>query len=466
MSPDAEGGDEHRYRFGPLERRGLVAGWRGGQIAALSAGLVVGVLVLRVEPTLVGVVVALLVVAVAVAASTWPVAGRTVEEWAPDAVRHAAVLAGRRVRRPPPLFGTLRVLAVAGHDGQHGPAVVHDAAARTFTAVMPATARGFALAGEEDKAGRVSSWSAVLSGLARQGSAVRRIQWVARSVPDDGRAVRGYLVRAAVADAGSAAHRSYTALLDAESAGARSHEVLVALSLGGGRGRRDLVGSCRQVVHEMAALRRQLIGAGIETREPLDAGALSRAVRRATSVSPLPDEAGPARGGWPWPMGIEEHWDRLRAEDAWHVTYWIAEWPRRDVGSDFLGPLLVADVRRTVSLVMEPVSALEATRRVEQARTADIADAELRRRGGFLATARRRREEEVLAQRELELADGHAHFRFCGYVTVTAADGAELDDACARTEQAAARAGLELRRCYGAQARAYTCTLPLGRGLP
>jgi hypothetical protein len=135
------------------------------------------------------------------------------------------------------------------------------------------------------------------------------------------------------------------------------------------------------------------------------------------------------------------------------------------VGPDFLGPLLVADVRRTVSLVMEPIGALEAARRTEQARTADVADAELRRRGGFLATARRRREEEVLVQREQELADGHAQFRFTGYVTVSATDPEELEDACARTEHAAGRAGLELRRCYGDQDRAFACTLPLGRGL-
>ena len=106
-----------------------------------------------------------------------------------------------------------------------------------------------------------------------------------------------------------------------------------------------------------------------------------------------------------------------------------------------------------------------AARRVEQARTADIADAELRRRAGFLATARRRREEEVLARREVELADGHGQYRFSGYVTVTAGDAEELEEACGRVEQAAAQAGLELRRCYGDQARAFACTWPLGRGL-
>ncbi len=165
-------------------------------------------------------------------------------------------------------------------------------------------------------------------------------------------------------------------------------------------------------------------------------------------------------------MALHPEWGRLRADGTWHATYWIAEWPRVDVPADFLGSLLlVSDLRRSVSVVMEPVGPLQAARRIEQARTADIADAELRRRGGFLATARRRREEEVLVQREDEMADGHASFRFSGYVTVSAADAETLDDACGRMEQTGGQAGLELRRCYGDQAMAFTCTLPFGRGL-
>jgi hypothetical protein len=165
-------------------------------------------------------------------------------------------------------------------------------------------------------------------------------------------------------------------------------------------------------------------------------------------------------------MATAPEWGRIRVDGTWHVTYWVAEWPRADVGPDFLAPLLLmSDVRRTVSVVMEPVGPLRAARQVEQARTADIADGELRRRGGFLATARRRREEETLAHREVELADGHGQFRFSAYVTVTAGDSDRLAEACGRVEQAAAQAGLDVRVCYGDQLEAFTCTLPLGRGL-
>jgi hypothetical protein len=165
-------------------------------------------------------------------------------------------------------------------------------------------------------------------------------------------------------------------------------------------------------------------------------------------------------------MGVAAQWSCLRADATWHATYWVAEWPRTDTGPDFLGPLLLSsEVRRTMSVVMEPLGPIEASRKVEQARTADIADAELRRRGGFLATARRRREEEILERREVELADGHAHYRFSGYVTVNAGDQDALEEACGRVEQAAGQAGLEIRRCFGDQLEAFLCTLPLGRGL-
>ncbi|MGH9110256.1 MAG: SCO6880 family protein, partial [Acidimicrobiales bacterium] len=173
----------------------------------------------------------------------------------------------------------------------------------------------------------------------------------------------------------------------------------------------------------------------------------------------------PCAVAWPWPMAVETEWSCLRTDGTWHATYWVAEWPRVDVGPDFLGPLLLGSTRRTVSVVMEPLSPVRAVRQAEQARTADLADAELRRRGGFLSTARRAKEAELAGRREEELADGHASVRFSGYVTVTAPDRQLLAAACEATEQAAGQCRLELRRLYGDQERAFAYSLPLARGL-
>jgi hypothetical protein len=165
-------------------------------------------------------------------------------------------------------------------------------------------------------------------------------------------------------------------------------------------------------------------------------------------------------------MASEAEWSRLRTDATWHVVYWVAEWPRVDVGADFLAPVLsLPDVRYTFSVVMEPIAPSRAVRQVERARTSGVADAELRRRGGFLSTARRNREDEVLARRETELADGHRQFRFTSYVAVTSDGEHDLPEACERVEQATAQSGLVLRRCYGDQLAAFRSTLPVGRGL-
>jgi hypothetical protein len=164
-------------------------------------------------------------------------------------------------------------------------------------------------------------------------------------------------------------------------------------------------------------------------------------------------------------MAVEPHWDAVHIDATWHATYWIAEWPRVDVTPDFLGPLFFSPLRRSIVLTMEPVSPSRAARQVAQARTADLADSELRRRGGFLVTARHTREKESVEDRDVELADGHAQYRFSGYATVTADSRAELSAACAAVEQAAGQARIEVRLLYGEQDVAFTCSLPLGRGL-
>ncbi len=145
--------------------------------------------------------------------------------------------------------------------------------------------------------------------------------------------------------------------------------------------------------------------------------------------------------------------------------YWIAEWPRTGVGSGFLLPLMLeGGLRRTIAVTMAPVAPLRAARRAEHDRTSGAADAELRRRHGFAVTARARHEHEATTRRETELAEGHAAFRFTGYLAVTADDEEALAVACGRLEQSALQAQLELHRMYGAQEEGYTCTLPTGRG--
>jgi hypothetical protein len=316
-----------------------------------------------------------------------------------------------------------------------------------------------------------------LAALAREGSSIHRIQWLAIALPDDGRAVHSYLDDRAVVPSESPARSSYAELLDEAGADTSRHAVLMAVQVRAGRGsHRQTELPAGVLVRELENVRRLLTDADVACRGVLGPASIAATIRALGQTDPPADSEPPDPGsgtrrcppcqlGAPWPMATSLEWSRVRTDANWHATYWIAEWPRIDVGPDFLAPLLLGPLRRSIGVVMEPVSPSRAVRAVEQARTADIADSELRRRGGFLSTARRAREAELVARRETELADGHGSYRFSGYVTVTAPSASQLEAWCEATEHAAGQARLELRRLYGDQERALLCTLPLCRGL-
>jgi hypothetical protein len=114
----------------------------------------------------------------------------------------------------------------------------------------------------------------------------------------------------------------------------------------------------------------------------------------------------------------------------------------------------------------EPIPPSRAHRQAERAVVKEEGDQVTRERHGFLQTARQRRRQDDVLDRERELADGHSLMRFAGYVTVTAASREQLESACAEVMQAAQHSHLELRRLYGEQASVLACTLPgLARGL-
>jgi hypothetical protein len=245
----------------------------------------------------------------------------------------------------------------------------------------------------------------------------------------------------------------------------RVHEAWLIVSVSGLAGLSGLgtIKARDAIRRETRLLAGRLRSAELSTEGAVDASAISEIFEAAHA------EDGGSRGVVPvrhWrPMADEDHWSVYRAGGTWHATYWIAEWPRIDVGPEFMSPLLLGGRRRTVSMTMSPIPPDRAAREARSARTSDLADERLRSQAGFLPSARRDRVADGAARREAELADGHVDYRFSGYVTVTSVSRSELDAACAETEQAALSARLEIRRLYGRQREAFTWTLPIGRGL-
>jgi hypothetical protein len=445
-----------RYRFGPRERGGALAGWRAGQILTVALGLVVGVLVLRAQPNPAGILVGIIILVACSAMATWPVSGRTGDQWLPVAARWVTRLGFRGTRGMDSLRG-LRLLS----EGQRDMGVVHDQRRRTLTAALSLRGQGFALLGPDEQDRRVAAWSSVLATLAREGSVIRRVQWLAASFPDQGENVRNYLSTHAMVDPASACLASYESLLSDIDVDACTHDVILAVQV---RVSKSIEIATTTLQRELASLSRLLADADVVVEGVL--GANDIADRLLRTYEPRPAlSVGDLSARDPWPMAMEEEWARVRVDGLLHATFWVAEWPRTDVRSDFLSPLLLDSVRATLSVVMEPLGPEKAIRKVEASRTAELADSELRRRGGFMSTARHSRESDVLARRESELADGHASFRYSGFITVSASHDTELVAAIEMVQHAASQARLVIRRLYGDQASAYTCTLPLARGL-
>jgi hypothetical protein len=521
------GADRVRYRFSPLERRGVIAGWRGGQIASVAVGLVFGVLALRSRPSVGGILLGTVSTGAGVAMAFWPVLGRTGEQWLPLLARWlwSTSAGGRRQSAPAPgsghgmvvdrqgwrtaapdartgirpttrrsgVFDGLLLIGVPFGPEPSAPevGVIVDRRSRMATAVLAVGGHSFALLGPTDQDARIAAWARVLSAMAREGSEVHRIQWIESCLPDDGSAVRLHCTRHTVLGPESPAGRSYQSLVAESSPVTRRHQVLLGLSIHTARSARSIrasgkgtAGTGAVLGREVLSLHQALDGAEISVDGVLGPGALARVIGQAWA--PMRDTGEGSGSGapwesrhtgnwcpdrpeaaplWPWPMATEPEWDSVHTDGTWHATYWIAEWPRVDVTPDFLGPLLFSPLRRSIALTMEPVSPSRAARQVAQARTADLADGELRRRGGFLVTARHTREKESVEDRDVELADGHAQYRFSGYVTVSADTRDELTRACAAVEQAAGQARIEIRLLYGEQDAAFACSLPLCRGL-
>ena len=70
---------EPRYRLGPLERRGYVAGWRAGQVGLVAGCCALAGLVVALSSAGPALAAAGLIVTAGIAGATIPLVGRSVE---------------------------------------------------------------------------------------------------------------------------------------------------------------------------------------------------------------------------------------------------------------------------------------------------------------------------------------------------------------------------------------------------
>src|SRR5262249_26277029 len=158
---------------------------------------------------------------------------------------------------------------------------------------------------------------------------------------------------------------SYRELVSGPACVRQSHRVWMVLAVSGAR-------ALEQLRRELRLLDGHLRTADLGSAGPLGLDALQDLL--AAAYGREVTEPAVRRRCRPWAMATDESWSALRVDGTWHATYWIAEWPRLEVGADFLTPLLLCDGRRTVSVLMAPVPPDRAAREARAARAADLAD--------------------------------------------------------------------------------------------
>lgn len=476
------------YRFADANRPGVLVGLSARQAVPVVAGVLVLALVLQTSiPPLAGLAGPL--VGTAVAFGRWrgtPLAETLVPGvWL--GVRRAA---GRRRWVRPPLLGdntntdavlprAMRGLELLEADDRPF-AVVRDRRAGWVTAVLGVRGHGFPLASPAEQDAMLAAWGAALSPFARERSPVCQVVWHEWAHPVGSDAHRAFLDTVGLTErSGDPAVADYQALVAEQAPVTIAHEVLIGVTVDQRkvRARRGaasrLVAAVDTLAEEMRLFAGRLDAAGLTVEGPLDARALSAAVRvrsdpvRAAQVATLTRSlaAAAGRGGLEWgPMAVEAEWGHVHVDGAYHRSYRIAAWPQLPVGAEWLAGLLVdTHCVRTVTVVAEPVPMGRAARAADREVMAREADADMKTEKGFRVNARERKRLADVEARERELSEGHAEFGFVGFVTVTAPDLDRLDDDCADVEQAAAQSLLDLRHLDARHDLGWVTSLPLGR---
>ncbi len=469
--------DGDRVRFGTVRPGTALGGLQWRQLGLLVAAGAWALAVTRLVPGGIGAVVGLSGAALCTVAALARPGGRLPVDWGVTGGRFGArrIVGRTRYRRPnghpdrlPAFLDGVRILEIATDRGPIG--VVRDG--DRLVIALALDAEPMTLAGDAEMAARRAAWGDVLAGLARPGAAISRVQWIARTRRLGPRAQSAFVPPDIADTTPEYAVASYLDLVARVGSESRDYALTLALAVDGTRG--GVGHAVQQALDAAGDLSDQIHAAGLGSARVLDPDGVASELRSmgdadlddaltasphgGVALSPVPNDIGP--------MAIAESWGNVRCDGAWHAVFWISQWPHGDAPGDVLAPLVLAGpVVRSVAVVMEPRNPARAVREAEQARLRDVADDDLRERAGFMRTVRRSRQQSAVSAQERELADGHAAYRFTGYVAVAADSREALDEACRELVVAAAQARCEVRRVWGDQAAGLAMVLPLCRGL-
>ena len=469
-------------------RPGIVMGLRGGRIALLSSA---GLLLILVTFTgafpslsrgaVLGIVGVLVLLAVA------QVQDRPAYLWVARRVSHV-VRAGRgntamsrpikagtlREPRVEKGFGLLpgRAAGIQVHE-LDGVAYLYHSHTGTLTGVVEVTSPEFLLRDPVDRNACVAGWGRVLAASTRTG-AVRQVQLLERSIPDDGSALATYTdAHLTTAPEQSALASTYRDLTGNLRGGADRHQSFLAITIDRSAAASRVKAAGGQISGLFAAWRQEytllarlLPSAGLDVVDELSARRLAEVIRTGydpTVVLHLPADGGIdiAAAG---PSAGREEWDHLHTDGSFHAVLWVAEWPTSHVPADVLWPIVFPPgVHHTLSLFYRPYTRSQSESAIRAKHSEIIQSSWLKDKLGRVETLADSKELDDVLARESELLAGHGEVGLLGMVTVSAPTLEDLDAAVTTVHAAATQAGLDLRRVYGQQLQAFTAAaLPLG----
>ena len=409
--------------------------------------------------------------------------------------------------RLPGLLASSRLLSAITAHGEPF-ALIHLPSTRHYSVLIRCDPEGSQLVDVETVDGWVGAWGGWLAKLGHEAN-LEACCVTVETAPDPGSRLAAEVEAMLTADApalsrqmlteaaasyprGSAAVTAYVTLTFSARRLAHTEAEGVLGTGGGQRNRPPAVRSAQemaaQIGRRLPLLLHQLRSAGAGTGAAMTASEVAETVRVAydPAAATLLDraraqqarQAGAAHQrpaplvSWQdaGPVAQVEAWDHLRHDSGASITWQMVDVPHGAVQSRILEQLLEADehlARKRVTLIYRPHDPASAARVADADVRTAVGRASLRngesRAGESLALAWAR-------QSAAEQATGAGLIRFSMLVTATvldpAGDPTRLAHAAEVIDQLGPACQLRLRRCYFAQAAAFTAALGVGVVLP
>jgi hypothetical protein len=372
----------------------------------------------------------------------------------------------------PPELGRLRWLSTTV-DGAEAGLLSERSGRRGLVTAIVSVAGGdrFVFSGPEEQAAQISRWGDVLKALAAEGPGLRRLQWVERATPQPSTVQTDWSV-SAMAGVSDEEWADYQTLQTTVGTTAIHHDVYLGAQVETEtESRLETSGSdaLSEVRAELTQLCEHLRSIGLRPKALSRRGIASvmRQWADPTTAERLalwgegsipPSQAGPA--------SRLVGYDILRTDGYVHRVGQVAAWPRIDVGTEWMYPLLATALPgsvRTVSMHFEAVSTEQALQEVRDARTTGGMAQRKRDEKGVITTDAEERRVDEARSRERELTGGFRQHKIAGLVMVSSPDAETAARAWNQAQRKAVECHLDLREMHSRGHEAWAATLPLCR---